>query len=65
MTQQDARRNNIMKYQNKEENKMLKLYNEYFEFVDWGVPSQADSYVQQGYIVEFPMKERKKDGNNS
>jgi len=44
---------------------MLKLYNEYFEFVDWGVPSQADNYVRQGYIVEFPVKWRKKDEDNS
>lgn len=35
---------------------MVKLYNKYLQFVDWGVPSRADNYTRQGYIVEFPIK---------
>ncbi len=44
---------------------MVKLYNQYLEFVDWGVPSKADEYTRQGYIVEFPIKRRKKNEDNS
>lgn len=44
---------------------MVKLYNQRLEFVDWGVPSQADNYTRQGYIVEFPVKRRKDDEKDS
>jgi len=36
---------------------MVKLYKEIngrWVHVDYGVPSKADSYAQQGYIVVYP-----------
>ncbi len=44
---------------------MVRLYNKDLQFVDWGVPSKADTYTRMGYIVEFPIKRRKKDEDNS
>ncbi len=43
---------------------MLKLYKivkGQLRFVDLGVPSQDDKYVEQGYVVEYPIKLREKD----
>ncbi len=42
---------------------MVKLYkimsNGDIVFVDFGVPARANDYTRQGYIVMFPLKQRK------